>query len=61
MASDDELTAEIKRLRIENESLKKPVRGQISLKVSEKGGLSYMDSDAFRSHSIASNGRNSWE
>jgi hypothetical protein len=40
MASDDELTAEIKRLRIENESLKKPVRGQISLKVSEKGGLS---------------------
>jgi hypothetical protein len=40
MASEEELKAEIGRLRSENESLKKPVRGQISLKVSEKGGLS---------------------
>jgi hypothetical protein len=40
MASEEELKAEIERLRAENESLKKPVRGQISLKVSEKGGLS---------------------
>ena len=40
MASEEELKAEIDRLRAENESLKKPVRGQMSLKVSEKGGLS---------------------
>jgi hypothetical protein len=40
MASEEEMKAEIERLRKENESLKKPVRGQISLKVSEKGGLS---------------------
>jgi hypothetical protein len=40
MASEEELKAEIERLRLENESLKKPVRGQISMKVSEKGGLS---------------------
>jgi hypothetical protein len=40
MASEEELKAEIERLRAENEALKKPTRGQISLKVSEKGGLS---------------------
>lgn len=40
MASEEELQAEIERLRAENQSLKKPARGQISLKVSEKGGLS---------------------
>jgi hypothetical protein len=40
MASEEELKAEIEKLRAENESLKKPARGQISLKVSEKGGLS---------------------
>jgi hypothetical protein len=40
MASDDDLKAEIERLRVENEALKKPTRGQMSLKVSEKGGLS---------------------
>ena len=34
------MKAEIERLRSENESLKKPARGQMSLKVSEKGGLS---------------------
>ena len=39
MASDD-LKAEIERLRAENEALKKPARGQMSLKVSKKGGLS---------------------
>jgi hypothetical protein len=38
--SDEELKAEIERLRAENEKLKnKGVRG-LSLKVSEKGGLS---------------------
>jgi hypothetical protein len=40
MASEEELKAEIERLRTENEALKKPARGQTSLKVSEKGGLS---------------------
>ena len=39
MASDEDLKAEVERLRAENEALKKP-RGQMSLKVSEKGGLS---------------------
>jgi hypothetical protein len=40
MPSDEDLKAEIERLRAENEKLKKPARGQMSLKVSEKGGLS---------------------
>ena len=40
MASQEELQAEIERLRAENESLKKPSRGQVSLRVSEKGALS---------------------
>jgi hypothetical protein len=40
MATPEELQAEIERLRAENEALKKPVRGQMSLKVSEKGALS---------------------
>ena len=40
MASEEELKTEIERLRAENQSLKKPSRGQMSLKVSEKGGVS---------------------
>ena len=40
MATEEELKLEIERLRTENENLKKPVRGQTSLKVSEKGALS---------------------
>lgn len=40
MASDEDLKAEIERLRTENKALKMPARGQMSLKVSEKGGLS---------------------
>jgi hypothetical protein len=41
MQTEEELKAEIERLRSENESLKKPAqRGQLSLKVSEKGALS---------------------
>lgn len=40
MASDENLKAEIQRLRAENEALKKPARGQMSFKVSEKGALS---------------------
>ena len=40
MPTEEEMQAEIERLRAENEALKKPVRGQMSLKVSEKGALS---------------------
>jgi hypothetical protein len=40
MPNEEDLKAEIERLRAENESLKKPVRGQLSLRVSEKGALS---------------------
>ena len=38
--SDDDLKAELDRLRKENESLKKGAAKGISLKVSEKGGVS---------------------
>jgi hypothetical protein len=40
MPTEEEMKAEIERLRAENESLKKPSRGVLSLKVSEKGALS---------------------
>ena len=40
MATEEDLKAEIEKLKAENEKLKKPARGQISMKVSEKGGLS---------------------
>jgi hypothetical protein len=39
MPTESELQAELERLRAENEALKRP-RGQMSLKVSEKGALS---------------------
>ena len=38
--TEEELKSEIERLKAENEALKSPARGQISLKVSEKGGVS---------------------
>jgi len=38
--SDDDMKAELERLRRENEALKKGASKGISLKVSEKGGLS---------------------
>jgi hypothetical protein len=38
--TEEELKSEIERLKAENEKLKSPARGQISLKVSEKGGVS---------------------
>ena len=37
---EEDLRAELERLRAENENLKKPARGQLALKVSEKGALS---------------------
>jgi len=37
--TEEELRLEVERLKAENEALKAP-RGQISLKVSEKGGVS---------------------
>ena len=40
MPTEEEMQAEIERLRAENDALKKPARGQMSLKVSEKGALS---------------------
>ena len=38
--SDDDLRAEVERLRAENEALKKGGAKGVSLKVSEKGGVS---------------------
>jgi hypothetical protein len=39
--SDEDMKAELERLRAENEALKQgPKRGSLSLKISEKGGLS---------------------
>jgi hypothetical protein len=59
MASEEELKKEIERLRTENEALKKPAaRGQLSLKVSEKGAVSVYGLGRFPvTHSIESNGR----
>jgi hypothetical protein len=38
--TEEELKAELERLKAENEALKAPTRGQLSLKVSEKGAVS---------------------
>ena len=40
MATDDEMRAELERLKAENEALKARRSGATSMKVSEKGGLS---------------------
>ena len=40
LMADEDLKAELERLRAENEALKKPGRGQISMRVSEKGAVS---------------------
>ena len=36
----EQMQAELERLRAENEALKRPQRGSMSLKISEKGALS---------------------
>ena len=38
--TEEQLRAEVERLKAENEALRKPSRGQVSLKVSEKGAVS---------------------
>ena len=40
MPNEDELRAELERLKAENEALKARRSGTVSMKVSEKGGLS---------------------
>ncbi len=40
MATEDELRAELERLKAENEALRSRRTGAVSMKVSEKGGLS---------------------
>jgi hypothetical protein len=40
MPTEDELRAELERLKAENEALKARRSGALSMKVSEKGGLS---------------------
>lgn len=38
--AEEDLKLELERLRAENEALKRPSRGQISVRVSEKGAVS---------------------
>ena len=40
MPTEDELKAELERLRAENEALRTKSSGPVSMKVSEKGGVS---------------------
>jgi hypothetical protein len=40
MSSNEDLAAELQRLRAENEALKKSTSRSLSMKVSEKGGVS---------------------
>ena len=40
MATDEETQKELERLRAENEALKKRNQSRVSIKVSEKGGVS---------------------
>jgi hypothetical protein len=37
---EEDLKAELERLRAENEALKRPARGQLFMRVSEKGAVS---------------------
>jgi len=58
--SDDEMRAELERLRKENESLKKTGAKGVSLKVSEKGGVSVYGLGRFPSRCTRSNGSSCW-
>lgn len=60
MPSEEEMKAEIERLRAENEKLKKPARGSMSLKVSEKADYRSTAWDDFPSRCIANSGRSFW-
>ena len=58
--ADEDLKAELERLKAENERLKtQPTRG-VTLKVSEKGGVSVYGLGRFRSRSTKSSGRVYW-
>ena len=54
--SDEDLRAELDRLKAENEALKKGAAKGVSLKVSEKGGVSVYGLGRFPSRSTKSNG-----
>jgi hypothetical protein len=53
MATEEELKAEIARLRAENQALQRPARGQLSLKVSEKGALFGIRARTFSGHTLS--------
>jgi hypothetical protein len=57
--ADEDLKAELEKLRAENAALKTSQAKGISMKVSEKGGLSIYGLGGFRSRSTRSSGRSS--
>ena len=58
--SESEMQAELERLRAENAQLKGKDKGGLTLKVSEKGGVSLYGMGGFRSRSTKNNGSASW-
>jgi hypothetical protein len=58
--SESEMQAKLERLRAENAKLKSKDKGGLTLKVSEKGGVSLYAWAAFRSRSTKNNGSASW-
>jgi hypothetical protein len=58
--SESEVQAELERLRAENAQLKSKDKGGLTLKVSEKGGVSVYGMAAFQSRSTKNNGSASW-
>jgi len=59
--SESEMQAELERLRAENAQLKSKDKGGLTLKVSEKGGVSLTACAVFRSRSTKNNGSASWK
>jgi hypothetical protein len=53
MASEEELKAEIERLRAENASLKKPARGQMSLKGKREGWAFSIRTGSLPGHALS--------